>query len=114
MLGRNCRTMEALREPISIPAETEQFLHAYLVHHPQDQKSIERVIEFRRRVGEEFERLKSRRPRIRTRGGFLDSLCSIGYGCMNPLSCLLGSTVDSAKGIRVSTSQFLVRTPCRA
>jgi hypothetical protein len=27
------------------------------MHYPEDQKSFERVIDFRRRVGEEFERL---------------------------------------------------------
>jgi hypothetical protein len=40
-----------------IPAETEQLLLAYGVHYPEDEKSIERVIELRRRIGEEFDRL---------------------------------------------------------
>ena len=43
--------------PIAILAETEQLLHKCLVHHPEDPKSFERVIEFGPRVGQELERL---------------------------------------------------------
>jgi hypothetical protein len=62
MVGHNGTTVEAVRELIAIPPEIEQHFRAYTSDHPEDESAIERVIEFRRRVGEEFERLVSTRP----------------------------------------------------
>jgi len=57
LLGPNGTTVEAIRELIAIPAETEELFRSYAARHPEDDSPIVRVIEFRRRVGEEFERL---------------------------------------------------------
>jgi hypothetical protein len=57
MVGHNGTTVEAVRELIAIPPEIEQHFRAYASDHPEDESAIERVIEFRRRVGEEFDRL---------------------------------------------------------
>lgn len=53
----NGSTVETIRELIAIPAETEEYFRSYVAHHPEEESPIERVIEFRRRVGEEFDRM---------------------------------------------------------
>jgi hypothetical protein len=57
MMTRKHDTVESIRELIGIPPETEEVLVAYAHQHPEDAIGIERVLKFRRRVGEEFERL---------------------------------------------------------
>ena len=57
LVGFNGSTVETIRELIAIPAETEEHFRSYAACYPEDQSAIERVIEFRRRVGEEFDRL---------------------------------------------------------
>jgi hypothetical protein len=57
MLGRNGDTAETIRELIRVPANIEAILRAYARSFPEDAAGIEGVIEFRRRVSEEFERL---------------------------------------------------------
>jgi len=56
MLSRG-ETVDAIRELIAIPHETEKILREYVAEHPGERQSIERVIEFRQLVGQEFERL---------------------------------------------------------
>ena len=56
----NGSTVEMIREPIAIPAETEECFRSYVAHHPEEESPIVRVIEFRKCVGEEFDRLVSR------------------------------------------------------
>ena len=53
MLRRGA-TVEAIRELIAIPAETEQILRDYALKHPEEWQRIERVIEFRELVRQEF------------------------------------------------------------
>ena len=53
----NENTVETIRELIAIPAETEERFRSYAARYPEDETAIERVIEFRRRVREEFDRL---------------------------------------------------------
>jgi hypothetical protein len=57
MLGRNGDTVESLRELIRVPAKIEAALRLYASKDREDGAGIEGVIEFRRRVSEEFERL---------------------------------------------------------
>jgi hypothetical protein len=57
MLGHNGTTVEAIRELVSIPAEAEQLLPRVCRAISRGPEDIERVIEFRQRIGEEFERL---------------------------------------------------------
>ena len=57
MVGRSGETGESLRELIAIPPETEEGgLTRYARKYPEDAFGIERVIGFRQRVAEEFER----------------------------------------------------------
>jgi hypothetical protein len=57
MIIRKRETVESVRELIAIPQEIEEALSLYAYKHPEDALGIERVIRFRRRVAEEFERL---------------------------------------------------------
>ena len=57
MLGRNGETVESIRSLIAVPPEIEDALTLYARRNPEDAFGIERVIRFRRRVAEEFERL---------------------------------------------------------
>jgi hypothetical protein len=42
---------------IAVPPEIEAVLCLYAKHHPEDARGIERVLRFRKRVREEFDRL---------------------------------------------------------
>jgi hypothetical protein len=53
----NGSTVETIRELIDIPAETEEYFRSFVADHPEEESPIERVIEFRKRVREEFDRL---------------------------------------------------------
>jgi hypothetical protein len=57
MIGRNGVNVESIRELIAVPAETERALRLYLHRHPEDAEGVQRVLEFRIRVAEQFERL---------------------------------------------------------
>jgi hypothetical protein len=57
MMIRKRDTVESIRELIAIPPETESVLTRYAYAHPEDAFGIERVLRFRKRVAEEFERL---------------------------------------------------------
>ena len=57
MMIRKRETVEAIRELIAIPPETQEALIRYAHIHPEDAFGIERVITFRRRVADDFERL---------------------------------------------------------
>jgi hypothetical protein len=50
-------TVESMRELISVPAEIESALLAYASRYPKDGERIHCVLQFRRKVGVEFERL---------------------------------------------------------
>jgi hypothetical protein len=57
MIGRNGDTVESVRELIAVPARIEAALLLYADRNPGDASGIERVLQFRHRVAEEFERL---------------------------------------------------------
>jgi hypothetical protein len=57
MIGRNGDTIDSIRELIAVPSDVEQALRLYIQRHPEDAAGIERVIEFRKRVAQQFERL---------------------------------------------------------
>jgi hypothetical protein len=57
MVGRNGDTVESVRELIAVPPRIEAALLLYAERNPEDALGIERVLQFRRRVAEEFERL---------------------------------------------------------
>jgi hypothetical protein len=46
-----------VRELIAVPPEIESALRAYAVAYPEDSGNIERVLGFRKKVAQEFERL---------------------------------------------------------
>lgn len=50
-------TIESIRELISVPPEIESALLAYADRFPKDGERIHCVLQFRRRVAQEFERL---------------------------------------------------------
>ena len=52
----NCKR---IRELIAVPPEIEDALHFCVSHHPEDAQGIEKVLRFRERVREEFDRLVS-------------------------------------------------------
>jgi len=49
--------IESVRDLIAVPPEIEAVLCLYAKHHPEDARGIERVLRFRKRVREEFDRL---------------------------------------------------------
>jgi hypothetical protein len=55
MMQRSGDTVESIRELIVVPPEIEEALYAR--RHPEDAYGIERVLKFRQRVADEFERL---------------------------------------------------------
>ena len=57
MLGRNGSDVESLRELIEIPEETERVLRAFAAEYPDSGTRVERLLNFRKRVREEFEKL---------------------------------------------------------
>ena len=60
MMRRTGASIEDTRELIEVPQQQEAALRLYALSNPEDAPGIERVIRFRRRVAEEFERLLSR------------------------------------------------------
>lgn len=61
LIGRNSDTVEPVRELIAVPPRMEAALLLYAKRNPEDALSIERVLQFRRRVAEEFERLEEQK-----------------------------------------------------
>jgi hypothetical protein len=57
MVGRNGDTVESVRELIAVPPETERTLRSLYLPASRGRLGIERVLQYRRRVAEEFERL---------------------------------------------------------
>ena len=64
LIGRNGNTVESIRQLIAVPANIEQALKHYARLHPQDAEGVEIVLEFRRLVAKEFDRLVRGRPRL--------------------------------------------------
>ncbi len=56
-MRRNDPKVETIRELISLPSETEALLRAFALKSSEEKMRVDRVIEFRRRVGQEFEKL---------------------------------------------------------
>jgi hypothetical protein len=50
-------SVEAVRELIAVPPAVEDALRLYVSHYPEDAQGIEKVLRFRKRVREEFDRL---------------------------------------------------------
>jgi len=57
MIGRNGDSVESIRELFSVPPKIEVWLLEQTRHSPRGRRGIEKVLRFRRRVLEEFERL---------------------------------------------------------
>jgi hypothetical protein len=68
LIGRNGDTVESVRELIAVPPRMETALILYAQRNPEDARGIERVLQFRRRVAEEFERLTRTWLRFRNVG----------------------------------------------
>jgi hypothetical protein len=67
LVGKNGDTVESIRELIAVPPDIEQALRLYSRWHPEDAYGVERVLKFRKRVGEQFERLTAvREPAVKT------------------------------------------------
>ena len=50
-------SIESVRDLIAVPPEIETVLCLYAKHHPEGASGIEKVLRFRKRVREEFDRL---------------------------------------------------------
>ena len=59
LVGRSDITVESTRELITVPPDIQRILRLYLRRHPEDAPGIEKVLRFRKRVREEFDRLMS-------------------------------------------------------
>ena len=57
LIRRHAASVEAVRDLIAVPPEIEAVLFLYAKGHPEDVRGIEKVLRFRRRVREEFDRL---------------------------------------------------------
>jgi hypothetical protein len=57
LVGRNGDTVESVRELIAVPPRIEPALLLDAERNPEDARGVERVLQFRRRVAEEFEQL---------------------------------------------------------
>lgn len=57
MVAYGSCTVESIRDLISVPPEIETALLAYADRFPKDGERIHCVLQFRRKVGQEFERL---------------------------------------------------------
>jgi hypothetical protein len=59
LVGKNGGTVDSIRELIEVPPDIERALRLYIRWHPEDAYGVERVLRFRKRVGEQFERLSA-------------------------------------------------------
>jgi hypothetical protein len=57
LIRRNSASVESIRELIAVPPEIEAVLLLYAKQHQEDARGIEKVLAFRKRVREEFDRL---------------------------------------------------------
>jgi hypothetical protein len=57
LVGRNGDTVDSIRELIAVPRWIEHALGLYAKRFPEDAPAIEKVLRFRTRVREEFDRL---------------------------------------------------------
>lgn len=65
LVGRNGDTLETIRpdgqgsprELIAVPLKVEAALQAYVQVYPEEQRGIEKILKFRKRVTEEFQKL---------------------------------------------------------
>jgi hypothetical protein len=57
LIGRNGDTIESIRDLIAVPPEIERTMRLFVLEHPEESGGVERVLQFRRHVAEEFERL---------------------------------------------------------
>lgn len=57
LVSRGSASVEEVRELIGVSPRTESLLRAYTRVHPEDARGMERVLRFRERVRQEFERL---------------------------------------------------------
>jgi hypothetical protein len=57
LVGSNGDTIESIRELIAVPQEIEERLGLYAKRYPEEAPTIEKVLSFRKRVREEFDRL---------------------------------------------------------
>jgi hypothetical protein len=57
LIRGNAASVESIRDLIAVPPEIEAVLCLYAKHHPEDARGIEKVLGFRKRVREEFDRL---------------------------------------------------------
>ena len=57
MIGRNGDTADSIRELIAVPPKIRASLLEYARHRPRAKRGILKVLNFRRRVAAEFERL---------------------------------------------------------
>jgi hypothetical protein len=57
LIGRNGDTIESIRDLIAVPPEIERTMRLFVLEHPEESGGVERVLEFRRRVSEEFDLL---------------------------------------------------------
>jgi hypothetical protein len=62
LVGRNGDTIESVRDLIAVPPEIERTMRLFVLQHPEESGGVERVLEFRRRVSEEFDLLTACRP----------------------------------------------------
>jgi hypothetical protein len=57
MVERRSDTVEGVRELIAVPSEVEATLRKFAKRHPEERRGIERILEYRRRVLTEYEKL---------------------------------------------------------
>jgi hypothetical protein len=57
MIGRNGDTVDSIRELVAVPPWIEHALGLYARRYPEEAPTIEKVLRFRKRVREEFDRL---------------------------------------------------------
>ena len=99
-------TADDIRELILVPPEIQNLLRSYALEHPEEFHAIEQVLDFRRRVAEEFERLvelgdsvpkgEAARDRLTPREREVLGLVSEGKSCKE---------ISSELGIAVSTAE---------
>lgn len=99
-------TADDIRELILVPPEIQSLFSSYALEHPEEFHAIEQVLDFRRRVAEEFERLVERgdsvpkgeaaRDRLTPRECEVLQLISAGKNCRE-IACALGISVKTAE-----------------
>lgn len=67
LIGRNGDTLETVRELIAVPPETEALLRQFAEEWPECARGVEAILRYRRKVGEEFERLVERLGHVEVR-----------------------------------------------